>query len=211
MTVRTRRLLAVVALVIAVLGAVSIRVIVEGRDALAEGDAAAADGRIDEAIAAWESSARWYLPLAPHVDEAYARLIELASKSHRHALPAWRAVRSAALATRSLWTPHADDLAAANAAIVEHASRDPEGAIAGGADAAARRAFHVERLGRDPRPGLGTLILAIAGIALWLAGVALVLIRGFDEAGRVARRPALVGAGMSLIGLLGWAVGLYNA
>lgn len=206
-----RRALVVVAIAAAVLGALAIRVVVEGRDALTRGDAALADGRIDDALAGWEAAARWYLPLAPHVDDAYARLVGLARADHRIALPAWRAVRRAALATSGLWTPHADDLATANAEIAELASRDPAGAAAGGADAATRKTFHAARLARPVRPGRGALVLAVLGIACGLAGAAVLLRRGFDEAGRLARRPAVVGAALAAIGVAGWAVGLYNA
>jgi len=203
--------LVVGAIVLATLGALAIRVVVEGRTALAEGDEAAAAGRTDDAIAGWETAARWYLPLAPHVDEAYARLTVLATERGARGLAAWRAMRSAALATRHLWTPHADDLAAANAKIAELASRDPEGAAAAGPDAETRRRFHTERLARDPRPGSGAIVLAIVGIACWLTGIGVALRRGFDAAGRPARRPALVGAALTVAGLAAWAVGLYNA
>lgn len=220
-----KKALLVGAIVVATLGALAIRVVVEGRGALAEGDEAAAAGRTDDAIAAWETAARWYLPLAPHVDEAYARLIELATRAaggtasaspERRAtvtqqLSAWRAVRSAALATRHLWTPHADRLETANAQIADLASRDPYGAAAAGPDAATRQRFHTERLARDPRPGTGAVVLAIAGLVAWIAGIGIAIRRGFDDAGRLRRRPALMGAALTLAGLAGWAVGLYNA
>lgn len=193
-----KRALVIAAIVLLGLGALATRVIVEGRGALAAGDDAAAHGKLDDAIAGWEAAARWYLPLAPHVDEAYARLIDLAARDHHHALAAWRAVRSAALATRGLWTPHADDLAAANAAIAELASRDPEGALAGGADAAARKVFHAERLARDPGPSRSGVALAVLGIAGFLAGLGLVLRRG----------PSLLGAVVAAAGLVGSMVGL---
>lgn len=194
-----RRAIAVAAIVLAALGALAIRVVGEGRGALAAGDDAAAHGRLDDAIAAWEASARWYLPFAPHVDAAYARLTGLAGTDHAHALAAWRAVRSAALATRGLWTPHADDLLAANAQIAELASRDPEGALAAGSDAAARKTFHEARLARDPGPNRGGVFLSALGIATWLAGVALLL---------RARGPNLVGAAVTALGLAGWMIGL---
>ncbi len=218
-----KKALIVVAIVVASLGSLSIRVVVEGRSALAEGDEAAAAGRTDDAIAAWEASARWYLPLAPHVDEAYARLIAMATAKaigdtvnpspalRARRIGAWRAVRSAALATRHLWTPHADDLAVANERIADLASREPDGAAAGGTDAETRRRFHTERLARDPRPGTGAVILAIFGLAAWIAGIAIVVRTGIDDTGRPRRRPALVGATLTLAGLAGWAVGLYNA
>lgn len=209
--VRARQALVVLALVVAALAAVAIRLVHDGRTALADGDAAAAEGRMLDAIAGWETAARRYLPLAPHVDEAYARLTELAGREHRYALVAWRAVRSAALATRHVWTPHGDDLAAANQAIAELASRDPEGASAGGPDAAARKELHAAKLARDVRPGAGAILLAIAGIACWLAGVGVVIRRGFDPTGRLARRPALVGIGLAMVGLAAWLIGVHVA
>ena len=185
------------AIAIAAIGACGLRVVVEGRRALAAGDAAAADGRLADAIAGWETAARWYLPFAPHVGEAYARLVELAGKDHHSALAAWRAVRSAALATRGLWQPHRDDLAAANAQIAELASRDPEGALAGGANAEARKQFHLERLGRDPGPARGGVFLAVLGIAAWLAGIGVAL-RGLVKPG----------AAVAALGTIGWVIGL---
>ncbi len=201
----------VVGILLATLGALAIRVVIEGRTSLADGDEAAAAGRFDDAIAGWETAARWYLPLAPHVDDAYARLRDHAATAGVRGLPAWRAIRSAALATRHLWTPHESDLAAANAQIAELASRDPQGAAAGGPDAATRKQFHADQLSRDSRPATGAVVLAIAGIACWLAGIGVAIRRGFDAAGRLARRPALVGAALTVLGLGGWAVGLYNA
>ena len=99
----------------------------------------------------------------------------------------------------------------ANAQIAELASRDPQGAAAGGPDAATRKQLHAAQLARDPRPATGAVILAIAGIACWLVGIGVAIRRGFDTAGRLARRPALVGAALTVLGLAGWAVGLYNA
>lgn len=192
-----KRVLIVVAIVLAGFGALAIRVVVEGRRAIATGDEAARQGRMTDAIAGWESAARWYLPFAPHVDDAYERLINLAKSEHTYALPAWRAVRSAALATRTLWTPHADDLITANAQIAELASRDPEGARAAGPDAAARKAWHTERLGRDAGPSRGGVFLAVLGLSAWLAGIGIVI-----------RGPARIGAAVTVLGLIGWMIGL---
>ncbi|MBL9020055.1 MAG: hypothetical protein JNL83_38070 [Myxococcales bacterium] len=185
------------AIAIAAIGACAVRVVVEGRGALAAGDTALAEGRIADAIAGWETAARWYLPAAPHVDGAYDRLRALAAADHRHALAAWRAVRSAALATRGLWQPHADDLAAANAQIAELASRDPEGALSAGADAAARKAFHVERLARSTGPAPGGVFLAVLGILAWLTGIGVAL-----------RGPVKPGVAVAAMGTIGWVIGL---
>ncbi|HVK84991.1 MAG TPA: hypothetical protein VM513_12820 [Kofleriaceae bacterium] len=183
-----RRVLLALALVIVGLAAVAIRVVVAGRGALAEGDAAAADGRVDDAIAAWERAARWYLPFAPHVDDAYARLVETAGKGRPYALPAWRAVRSAALATRTLWTPHAGDLAEANAQIAELASREPAGAASGGPDAATRKTFHVAQLAHDPRPSPAMAWLVLLVVGAGLAGIAYLVRRADRRSTPVADR-----------------------
>jgi hypothetical protein len=210
------RAIVIAALVLALLGALAIRVVVEGRSALATGEDAMARGKPTEAIHAFEASARWYLPLAPHVDDAYAGLRAIAgSKDPRVALPAWRAIRSAARATRSLWTPHADDLAAADAAIAKLAAADPEGAPIGDGstpeDLAAREAWQQARLSRSGRPSIGATALAALGIVLWVGGAVLLARRGIDPEGRLARRPALAAALAIVVGLASWVLGLYNA
>lgn len=204
-----RRVLTILAVVVAGLGALALRVVIEGRGALAQGDAAAAHGDVREAIASWETSARWYLPGAPHVGTAYDRLVTLAAADPPHALAAWRAVRSAAIATTSLWTPHAQDLAAANAAIAGLAADDPSGATALGPDRAARLAWHQTRLGRRARPDPALAVLAIAGIAGWLVGIGLLVQRGVDDAGRLVRRPARLAAALIVAGVVAWALGTY--
>lgn len=175
------------------LGALAVRVVVAGNAALADGDAAKDPA---EAIAAWERAARWYLPLAPHVDAAYARLEAVGS------LAAARAIRSAALATGS----HEAARRRADAIIATALAADPRGADA--LPAADRAAWHAARLAADP----GTHApLAVAGLVLWLAGLAILVARGLDGTGALVRRPAVVGAALTAIGLLGWAAGLYNA
>jgi len=207
-----QRALVIAAIVLAGLGSLGLRAVLKGRAALAEGDAALAAGRPADAIAAWETAARWHLPGAPHVGEAYARLVRLAAGDPRHALAAWRAVRGAARATRSLWTaPHAEDLAAADAAIARLSADDPEAARAGGPDHAARVAWHLGALARDPRPRPAAVALACLGIAAWLAGVAHLVRRGLDASGRLVRRPVLAAAALTLGGLAAWLLGLSTA
>lgn len=215
------RILVATAIVLAALGVLAIRVVVEGKAALAEGHDRLARGHVAEAIRSFEASARWYLPLAPHVDEAYARLRELASSDDPAvALRAARAIRSAARATRSLWTPHAEDLAAAELRIAKLSAADPEAAPAGGDTAVARETWHLERLSRDSRPSPGAAVLAGLGIVLWLGGFFVLARRGVADDMResakgsqvlVRRRAALAAGCAIVVGLVLWAAGLYNA
>lgn len=193
------------AIVAAVLGALALRVVVEGRAALAAGDAALAGDRPGEAIRAYETAARWYLPLAPHVGDAYGKLRALAaSEDPAVALAAWRAIRGAARATQTLWTPHADDLAAADEAIAIRAAAVPGAGTP-------HASWHRERLARDTRPSTGAAVLAALGILAALGGTLVLVRRGMTPAGSLARRPALASGTVILLGVACWAVGLYNA
>jgi len=189
-----RSALACAAIVLAGLAAAAIRIVYEGRGALAEGESALGRGDKRGAIVAFEAAARWYLPGAPHVADAYAELRALTADP-AVALPAWRAIRTAALACRWLVTPHGDDLAAANAAIAKLSAADP-GVGSGGTEA-----WHATRLERTSAPRPAAAALAVIGIALWI-GAAIALAR---------RRPARMPAVVMAIGVALWAVGLYNA
>jgi hypothetical protein len=214
--VRVSRAIVIAALVLAGFGALGIRVVASGRAQLAAGDDAMARGKPAEAIRAFEASARWYLPLAPHVDDAYDRMRALASSQDPQlAIAAWRSIRAAARATRTLWTPHREDLAAADAAIAKLAAEDPEGAPIGETDdATAREAWHRVRLARDSRPSPGAAALAALGIVLWVGGAVLLARRGVGISGSLVRdagHPALVAGVAIVVGLVCWFAGLYNA
>jgi hypothetical protein len=207
-----------------VLGALAIRVVMAGRDALAAGDDWMQRGRTIEAIRAYETAARWYFPLAPHVDDAYAKLRTIAEQTSGAktadpkaeaaqaavTLAAWRAIRSAARATRSLWTPHADDLAAADAAIatLSSAVRKPSGDPTA---EATPPSWHRERLAREQRLGVGTAALAGFGILLWIGGAIALVRRGIGPAGQLVRRTAIPAGIAILLGVGLWFAGLYNA
>lgn len=206
-----RTWIAIALLVLACLGALAIRVVVEGRRALATGDEAMTAGKPLDAIGAFETAARWYLPLAPHVDEAYDRLRALTTaEDPAVAIAAWRGIRGAARATRTLWTPHADDLAAADREIATLSARNPQAAMAGDTTRE-REAWYQARLSRDPRPGTGAVVLAGLGVLLWVGGAIALVRRGVDGAGSLLRRPAVVAGVTILVGVVCWAVGLYNA
>ncbi len=206
----------IAALVLAGVGVLAIRVVASGRAAVEAGNDWVTRGKPLEAIGSFESAARWYFPIAPHVDEAYSQLRALgASEDPVVALAAWRGVRSAARATRTLWQPHGADLAAADAAIARLSARTPGAAPIGDpgqtTTTAEREAWHQARLSRSGRAGLGGAVLAALGIVLWLGGAAALARRGVDATGKLARRPALVAGATIVVGLVCWFVGLYNA
>jgi hypothetical protein len=227
-----RRKLAIAAAVTAVvLGVLITRAIWEGRDALHDGDAAAARGDLDGAIDGWRAAARWYVPLAPHVGDAYARLEGAAREAEDRrdgatALLAWRAIHSSILATRWLVTPHADLLARADRRIAALMASEPvSGAPApdpdpdptfraapdAGATPEARLAFSRAQLARDGAPSVTWVLVALAGFALWIGGCVHFARRGLDAQERLIQRVAAASGGMVAVGMLVWVLGLYNA
>lgn len=190
-----RRKLAIAAAVTAiVLGVLVTRAVWQGRAALRDGDAAAARGDLAAAIDHWQRAARWYVPLAPHVDDAYHRLEATATDQGRLgnleiSLQAWRAIRSSVLATRWLVTPQAKRY-----------------------DRATRYLTLVTRTELpDDAASVPWMLFALAGSGLWIGGCAYFARRGLDPEDRLVRKAASAGGGMVLIGLIAWVIGLYNA
>lgn len=222
---RVKRAIVIVAIAFGVLGALAIRVVMAGREAVATGDDWMQRGRWGEAIRSYETAARWYLPLAPHVDEAYAKLRTIAeqvpeARADAKAdatqaavrLAAWRAIRSAARATRSLWTPHAEDLAAADAAIAKLSAAVVRPANVDGTPAEPTpESWHSERLAREQRPAIGMAALAGIGILLWIGGAIALVRRGIGPAGTLVRRAAIPSGIAIVVGVGLWFVSLYNA
>jgi hypothetical protein len=187
--------------IVEVIAVISLRVVIAGRGALGDGDDWMLRGKPELAIRSYEAAARWYVPFAPHVDAAYAKLRGLAGDTPTGLL-AWRAIRSAARATRTVWQPHAADLAAADAAIARLAARDPGAGEGAGSSIEAREAWHGARLSEDLRANRGAAVLAGLGIAILLVGAFLLVRRP---------RPRLVPGVAITLGAVCWLVGLYNA
>jgi hypothetical protein len=212
-----RRLITVAVVVFACLGVVVTRACMEGRAALHAGDDALADGDQAEAIAQWRRAARWYVPLAPHVGDAYDRLEELARAAEARgdtdtALAAWEGIRSSIKATRSFYTPHGDRLEPANRRIAELRAATPaDAAAAPGQSEAERVTWHHDLLQRDESPSTGWSVIALFGFALWIGGGLLFALRGITAEDRLVPRTAgMAGIGVA-VGLFIWMLGLYNA
>jgi hypothetical protein len=212
------------------LGAVLSRAFWDGHAALAAGDAAhrraeckrsagdvaGARAEEEEAIRRWRRAARWYVPGAPHVTRAYDRLEALAQAAEAAgdrelALGAWRAVRSSSLATRSFYTPHADRLARANGRIATLMAALEDPAVDPGKDEAARAAWHLALLERDEAPSVFWSLLAVLGFAAWVGGGFLFALRGVGDDDKLVARPAARAGVLVAVGLVVWALALYQA
>jgi hypothetical protein len=179
-------------------GAAAARVLAEGRSELAASDAAWAAGDWVGASVHGRAAARAYVPFSPHVGRAYQRLRAVAQEAEgkgdtEAALFAWRAIRAAAIGSRSIWNAHDRQRQVADAAIAR-LSASP-----GARDRADTTRSYAPALASDlpPRPLWGALVLAGAG--LWAAAgyrLAIALRETREERARVAWPVALAAAGL---------------
>lgn len=211
-----RPLLGGLAFGLLVLALVTVRAVTEGERQLTEADAAIRRQEWVEAAARARAAASWYVPGAPHVPAAYARLLHVArtaeaSGQREAALFAWRAMRSAAEQTAWLLQPHQFQIDLANRAIARLAAHEPRPLLAPeDTDALAERRMQALLARRDaPRGGgVGLVVLGLVASVLGLVGVGL---RGLSPEGRwrwhQARWPAL----LALVGLTLYALALWFA
>lgn len=212
---RKRRTLIVLVSILLCLGVVSVRALWEGRNALQRGDSALAEGDSEGAVRWWRRAARWYLPLAPHVEPAYDKLRALATESearseHDIAILAWTGIRSSVRATRSFYTPYADRLAEADSHIAalmaqKELRADPA------TNVTQAQAWHRKLLARDQMPSVAWSIVALLGLALWIGGGFAFAFRGVDDDDRLVPKAAAYSGAMVATGLLVWLVGLHFA
>ncbi len=164
--------LLVAACLLAPLGA---RVSWEGHSALARARDAEAAGTFDLAVLHYREAARWYLPGAPWVASGLTALQRLGEARERAgdtdaALFAWRALRGAILATRSLYTPHAHRLATANGQIAALMASLPPPGVDAGKSLPTLEAEHRALLEQSRRahPLWGLLATTGFGVMVWL-------------------------------------------
>jgi hypothetical protein len=210
-----RRMLIALASVFLCVGVLSVRALWEGRSALSQGDALLSDGDSEGAVRQWRRAARWYLPLAPHVESAYDKLRDLALSAEERgdtmvAVSAWTGIRSSVRATRSFYTPYSERLDEADAHIAKlMAQLELQSNTT--ADLAATEQWHLELLKRDQMPSVGWSIVALLGLALWIGGGFAFALRGVDDNDRLVPKAAGYSGAAVIIGMLVWLLGLHWA
>lgn len=199
-----------------VIGAASMRVVAAGEREIAESTAALRAGDAHAAALHARGAAGWYAPGAPHVRVAYERLVALAQAAEglgeaETALFAWRAVRSAALETRWLVTPHEEDLARANAAIARISAAAPRPPGTRTEPAAAVERQHLELLARDEAPRVGWVVALVAAFVAWVAGAVWVVRGAVTVTGQWLWRRAAPGLAVCAVGVTVWLVSIWQA
>lgn len=195
------------------LAVVVARVAVDGRAALRAGEAAEARADAEEAIRHYGDAARLYLPGAGHVTRALDRLEAIAAAAEEAGAPdiarrALEAFRAAALGTRSFYTPHAGRLPAIERRLAALLAELEDPRVDPGASRAAREAWHAARLARRPGPALPYVLLALAGLALWVGAAVGFFRAGLDPGLRLRRGPAIAAGVIFVLGFALFLTGL---
>jgi hypothetical protein len=193
-----------VALTLICLALVTVRVVWSSRSAWQAAQSATGDERTTELGRA----ARLYAPGNPYARRAREALRDQGRAGGADALAAWRELRSAILATRSIYTPERALLDEANqqiAALSAAAEPDTRGPLA------ERQAWHAARLAQDDAPAIGWTLVALAGLALWIGAAVGFFMRAVDEHDRLRRKPALAWAVGVAAGLAFFFLGLARA
>lgn len=193
------------ALALVVIGSLLVRAWLDGRAQLREADAMAEAGDLDGEIRHLGRAARWRVPLAEHDELARARLREIAERETEAghvgvALVAWRELRSAIVATRTIDVDDHELLAAANTEIVSLMVL--EAREAGSTADSARWAAELDDdpVGRSRARSLS----AAACFAAWLVACIGFFMRGIDGKGRLEPRLALRWGAAVLMLLVAW-------
>jgi hypothetical protein len=195
------------------LAVVAARVALDSRAALRAGAAAEARGDRAEAVRLYLDAARAYLPGSPYVRDALDRLETLAGQAEGAgdrdaARRALEAERAALLGARSFYTPHAARLDEADRRLASLYADLEDPAVDPGASREARVAWHTARLSRRPEPALRFVLVAFAGLALWLGAVIGFARGGLDVGLRLRRGPAIAAALAFVVGFALFVTGL---
>jgi hypothetical protein len=195
--------------------ALTARVIHDGQKQMLDSDRDFDRGDLRGATMHARRAAVLYAPGAPHVADAYARLVAIAVGSEsagnvEMAELAWRAVRGAALETRHLWVPHRIELERANQSLARLEARSvasltPQANVE---DVAARAKRELER---DVEPRAPWVVVLVLGFGLATIGLALTAVRGVRPDGRLEIRAARLGLLLTVVGVICWALAAFHA
>lgn len=199
-----------------VLGVAAGRVLVESSAALVEGRAQLRAGAVDPGVRALRRAAHLYLPLNPANAGAYDALERFARDQetlghHDHALLAWRAVRSSALATRWLVVPHRERLDRANRRIARLMALLPPPPEERDTPVARREELHYALLLEDRAPEPAWVLVLGVGLALWISGAVYAARRGWDDDDRPRGRILAVAGAAVGVGLILFVLALVRA
>lgn len=197
-------------------GAVTGRVVWAGESEITASSLALRKGDLHEATTRARRAAGWYAPGAPHVRVAYERLVAIATAAEGHgdrelALLAWRGIRTAAIESRWVVTPHEADLDRANRAIarIESAAPRPPGTRTESPQRIEQQ--QLDALLRDEAPRVPWVMTLVMAFVAWAGGAAWGVRRMSQAPEGRAFAHARMGFLVALAGIAVWVVALLRA
>ena len=195
------------------LAALSARAVLEGQEQMAESDRAFNAGDLRGATVHARRAAVLYAPGAPHVRQAFERLIAIsvgseAAGNAELAELGWSAVRGAALETRHLWVPFAPELQRANQNLARIAASSAATAQQSAEQLHEQAALE---LARDDAPSVGWVSALIAGFVLAALGLAFTAGFGISKDGRFVLAGARLGLLLAGVGAVLFAIAAWRA
>ncbi len=198
------------------IGSITARVVWAGETEIAASTIALQQGDVREAATRARRAAGWYAPGAPHVRVAYQRLIAIATAAEglgdrEMALLAWRGVRTAAIETRWIVVPHAEDLDRANRAIsrIQAAAPRPPGTRTEPAQRIEQR--QMTALMRDEAPRVPWVIALVVAFGAWSGGGAWAVRKASRAAAGSIFLQARAGLLVAISGAALWVIALFRA
>lgn len=208
-----RRWIVWLLIVLAVVGPIYARALVQARAEVLRGNALLT---IDpyRAVTSYRHAVEWYAPGNPYSAQAVDALLEIGMDDGPHgpspdlSLRALESLRSAILVTRSVYTPYADTLPEVERRIAS--LRGQEAASRSGSDpvAEAERQLTLLRASRDRTPNAVWSLVVTVAFALWIALTWLFIRSAFGGDTKRRRRSALLGCSAAAT-LVVWIVGLF--
>ena len=212
----TRGLLRALLIVALLFAAIAVRVVAGAKAELEVAEKHEQAGDADAAVVHYRRAARWYAPLSPYHVQALAALGRIGATAEQsgdveRALAAYRAVRSAVLATRSLYVPEQERLAAADKRIAALMAGLPPPQMDAGKSREQLEREHLALLQLDPDPKLGWTLLLLLGFAGWVAGAFAFSVRAIDGEDRFVRAEAIRWGSLIAVGFALFVLGMAMA
>lgn len=198
------------------MGGITARVLWAGESEIAASTVALQQADLREAATRARRAAGWYAPGAPHVRVAYERLFAIATVAEGRgdrelALLAWRSIRTAAIETRWIVTPHEGDLERANRAIakIESAAPRPPGTRTESPQRIEQ--IQIAALLRDEAPHVPWVIALVVAFVAWAGGAAWGVRQAAQAPEGRALHHARPGFVVALAGIALWVMALFRA
>ncbi len=169
------------------------------------------------AIREYDNAMHFYTPLSPYIRKSAEKLWQVGEMFEKQGKPDWAniaygSIRSSFYASRSLYTPGKDWINKCDEKIADLNVRIliKEGSIKSeDADAEKKKHLYVMKYDRAPVPLWS--VLSEIGFVGWIISVIFIIVKGFENNGKLRKKFALYGILLFILTFALWVVSLLKA